>query len=72
METIKITTEYIKLQDLIKLAGLTDTGGEAKFAIQSGKALVNGAPCTQRGKKIRAGDVVAFHGHEITVAYADR
>ena len=72
MDSIPITTEYIKLQDLLKLAALVSTGGEAKLAIEAGEASVNGETCTQRGKKIRAGDTVAFRGHELTVAYADR
>ena len=50
METITITTEYIKLQDLLKLAGVVYTGGEAKVLIQEGAVTVNGAVCTQRGK----------------------
>ena len=72
MDSIPITTEYIKLQDLLKLTALVSTGGEAKLAIEAGEASVNGETCTQRGKKIRAGDTVAFRGHELTVAYADR
>ena len=50
METITITTEYIKLQDLLKLAGVVYTGGEAKVLIQEGAVTVNGEVCTQRGK----------------------
>ena len=71
MKTITITTEFIKLQDLLKFANLVETGGEAKERIQSGEATVNGEVCTMRGKKIRPGDVVAFSGQELTVAYAD-
>ena len=71
METITITTEFIKLQDLLKLAGMVYTGGEAKVLIQDGAVTVNGAVCTQRGKKLRPGDIVAFGGKELTIAYAD-
>ena len=71
MKTITITTEFIKLQDLLKLAGAVETGGEAKERIQAGEASVNGAPCPQRGKKLRPGDVVSFNGQELTAAYAD-
>ena len=42
MKTITITTEFIKLQDLLKFANLVETGGEAKERIQSGEATVNG------------------------------
>ena len=53
---IKIKTEYIKLEGLIKFAGETATGGEAKALIQEGKVKVNGEVCTMRGKKMRPGD----------------
>ena len=72
MTDITITTEFIKLQDLLKLAALTSTGGEAKIVIQEGGVSVNGEVCTMRGKKIRPGDTVVFHGEELTVSYADR
>ena len=62
METITITTEYIKLQDLLKLAGVVYTGGEAKVLIQEGQVQVNGEVCTMRGKKLRPGDTFSFHG----------
>ena len=71
MKTITITTEFIKLQDLRKLAGAVETGGEAKERVQGGEVRVNGEVCTMRGKKIRPGDVVSFAGQELTVAYAD-
>ena len=71
MKTITITTEFIKLQDLLKLAGAVETGGEAKERIQAGEAAVNGEVCPQRGKKLRPGDVVAFDGQEYGLKYAD-
>ena len=71
MKKITITTEFIKLQDLLKFANLMETGGEAKERIQGGEVRVNGEVCTMRGKKIRPGDVVLFAGQELTVAYAD-
>ena len=68
METITITTEYIKLQDLLKLAAVTATGGEAKLLIQEGQVLVNGEVCTQRGRKLRPGDDVEAEGLHYGVA----
>ena len=70
MTVIPITTEHIKLQDLMKLADLVSTGGEAKLRILNEEVKVNGEVCTMRGKKIRPGDVVAFEGLELTVEYA--
>ena len=72
METIIITTEYIKLQDLLKLAGVVYTGGEAKVLIQEGAVTVNGEVCTQRGKKLRPGDTVRLGDAALTVQYADQ
>ena len=66
-ETVKIQTEFIKLDALLKFAGVTETGGEAKEAIQAGEGQVNGEVCTMRGKKLRPGDVVALEGVELTV-----
>ena len=71
MNTIEITTEYIKLQDLLKLAGLMYTGGEAKVMVQEGLVTVNGEVCTMRGRKIRPGDTVEFEGKSLEVRYAD-
>ena len=71
MKTITITTEFIKLQHLLKFANLVSSGGEAKERIQGGEVQVNGEVCTMRGKKSRPGDVVAFAGQELTVVYAD-
>lgn len=50
-EKIKIDSEFIKLQDLLKLGGAVDTGGMAKIVIQNGEVEVNGEVCTMRGKK---------------------
>lgn len=60
MKEIKIETEFIKLDSLLKWAGAVSLGSEAKFYIQEGVVLVNGEVCLQRGKKIRPGDVVEF------------
>lgn len=72
METIEITTEYIKLQDLLKFAAAVQTGGEAKMVIQEGEVTVNGEVCAMRGRKIRPGDDVCFNGQHYTVTYAVR
>lgn len=71
MKTITITTEFIKLQDLLKFADLVASGGEAKERIQAGEVSVNGEVCAMRGRKIRPGDDVCFDGQHYTVAYAD-
>ena len=68
MEKIRITTEFIKLDALLKFAGLCETGGEAKELVQGGAVKVNGEVCTMRGKKCRAGDVVELEGRQVQIA----
>lgn len=60
IEKIKIDSEYIKLQDLLKLGGAVETGGQAKVVIQNGDVTVNGEVCTMRGKKMRKGDIAVL------------
>lgn len=67
MSEIKITTEFIKLDQLLKFAALVGSGGEAKALIQDGEVLVNGEVCTMRGKKLRSGDKVSVRGEEVKV-----
>ena len=56
---VKIDTEYIKLDQLLKYASVASSGREAKLMIQNSEVLVNGEVCTMRGKKIRPGDKVS-------------
>lgn len=64
---VKITTEFIKLDQLLKFAGAVAIGSEAKELIQNGQIKVNGETCTMRGKKIRSGDTVTVNGQDIIV-----
>ena len=70
MTVLPITTEYIKLQDLMKLADLVSTGGEAKLHILNEEVTVNGEVCTMRGKKLYDGDRVCFDGVTYQVKHA--
>ena len=54
--------ERIRLGQFLKLAGLADTGGEAKMLIQDGAVLVNGEACLQRGRHLNPGDLVEVEG----------
>ena len=67
MEEVKIKDEFIKLGQVLKLAGLVDSGVEAKIVIQDGKVKVNGAVETQRGKKIVNNDKVSYNGNTFVV-----
>ena len=67
MTELAIHTEYIKLDALLKFAGLCATGGEAKNAVADGRVYVNGEVCTMRGKKLRPGDRIKFGVSELEV-----
>ncbi len=67
MEEIKITTPFIKLDQLVKFAGLAETGAKAKILIELGEFNVNGELCTKRGKKIKPGDVIDFKNKKYKV-----
>lgn len=64
---IQITTEFIRLDALLKFAALVGTGGEAKYVIAESLVKVNGEACTMRGKKLREGDIVEFAGETVKV-----
>lgn len=58
MKEIKIETEIIKLDQLLKFAGITETGGQSKILISDGLVKVNGEIVLERGKKIKRGDIL--------------
>lgn len=64
---IEITTDFIKLDSFLKLAGACSTGGDAKSAVIAGRVLVNGETCLMRGKKLRTGDTVTLGGSTYVV-----
>lgn len=67
MEIIKIEEEYIRLDNLMKYAGLCNSGGRAKYLIQNGEVKLNGEICTMRGKKIYSGDRVEYQDRTVEV-----
>ena len=70
MDSILIHTDFIKLDAMLKFAGLVETGGEAKLLIQQGQVQVNCEVCTMRGKKLRGGDTVTLAGRTVAVRQA--
>jgi ribosome-associated protein len=56
--------ETLRLDQFLKLRGITETGGQAKLLIQSGQAKVNGEPETRRRRRLVVGDVVEVDGQE--------
>jgi ribosome-associated protein len=67
MQEIKIETEFIKLDQLLKLVDVASTGGHAKYLIQEGYIKINGSIEYQRGKKIKPGDILEAEGKKIKV-----
>lgn len=67
MEEVFIKDDFIKLGQALKLAGLVESGVDAKFVIQDGLVKVNGAVETQRGKKLVDGDQVTYNGQTFVV-----
>lgn len=67
MQLIKIHTEYIKLDQFLKLAGVADSGVTAKEIVLQGEVTVNGQVELQRGKKLRPGDRIVVDGTEYLV-----
>lgn len=67
MIEISINSEYIKLDQILKLADIASTGGHAKYLISEGYVKLNNNVETQRGKKIRKNDVIEVEGNLIKV-----
>jgi ribosome-associated protein len=67
MESIKIRDEFIKLGQALKLAGLVQSGVDAKYVIQDGLVKVNGETEYQRGKKLYHGDIFSFNGQDVEI-----
>lgn len=70
MQTLafQLTREHVALCDLLKLTGLTQSGGQSKAVIAAGEVRVNGVVDTRKTAKIRAGQIVEWQAHRIEVA----
>ena len=64
---IAIRGEMIRLGQLLKLAGVIDTGAEVKEFLATHPVLVNGEPEERRGRQLHPGDVVAVADTELQV-----
>lgn len=67
MIEIEIQTDYIKLDQFLKLSELAQTGGHAKIIIKDGLVKVNGQICLERGKKLKAGDIITVEDEYVFV-----
>lgn len=66
-EKIKINTEFIKLDQLLKFSGIAENGSDAKDMILDEIVFFNGELCTMRGKKVRPGDKVRVEFEDETL-----
>ena len=67
MKDVKISTEFIRLGQLVKLLDLVDTGGQVTVYLLSNEILVNGVDEKRRGKKLYPNDVVTLDGEEYRI-----
>lgn len=67
MEKIIIDTEFIKLEQLLKLANIASSGGMAKEIISNDEVKVNGEVENRRGKKLIPGDYIEYNGEKIII-----
>ncbi len=67
METIEfqLNSEHVRLCDLLKLAGIAESGGQGKHLVASGEVTVDGQPENRKAAKIRAGQIVECRGVRI-------
>ena len=67
MKKVFIRDEFIKLGQAMKLAGLSETGVDAKYTIENGNVKVNGEVELRRGRKLVIGDTFSFNGVDVKV-----
>ena len=67
MREIAVRGDIIRLGQLLKVAGVADSGGEAKAVLAAGGVTVNGEPETRRGRQLRHGDVVVAGAESLRV-----
>jgi ribosome-associated protein len=67
---VPIRERTIRLGQLLKLAGLAESGADARARVQDGEARVNGEVETRRGHQLHAGDVVTVAGEAVRVTRA--
>jgi ribosome-associated protein len=64
---VPIRDEVIRLGQLLQLAGIVDSGSDAKLILLGGEVLVNGEPEQRRGRQLRDGDLVEALGATVRV-----
>lgn len=68
MDDVPIRDETIRLGQFLKLAGLIDSGADAKAVVADGRVIVNGTVERRRGRQLSSGDTVEFNGRRVRVS----
>jgi len=68
MEEIAIRGDTIRLGQLLKLAGLAESGGDARALVEDGAVRVNGEVETRRGRQLHPGDEIALGNDAVRIA----
>ena len=68
MKLVKINTEYITLQQLLKMENIISSGGEAKFYLADNLVLVNNETESRRGRKLYPNDIVVIGEKEFVIS----
>ena len=67
MKNVSIKTEYIELQQLLKMENYISSGGRAKYFLLENKVFVNGEEENRRGRKLRVGDIILIDKEEYKI-----
>lgn len=67
MKKIKITTEYITLQQLLKMEDFISSGGQAKYFLAEEIVYVNNELENRRGKKLYSNDLIKIQDKEFVI-----
>ncbi|MBQ2471339.1 MAG: S4 domain-containing protein YaaA [Acholeplasmatales bacterium] len=67
MKNVSIKTEYIELQQLLKMENYISSGGQAKYFLLENKVFVNGEEENRRGRKLRVGDIILIDKEEYKI-----
>ena len=71
MDELKVKDDFIKLGQVLKACGMVESGVEAKEVIQDGLVTVDGEVETQRGKKLKGGEIIEFNGQKVKIIPAE-
>ena len=69
MESLKIKTDYITLQQLLKIEDIISSGGEAKYFLANNEVYVNGELENRRGRKLYPNDIVKVSGKKFKIEW---